>query len=134
MPVNSRNSTKFSKTPTFIEIIDEYDNRVNATIVAHIMRFEVAWRNSKPDGDLPSGYCFELYSSEVDDQYRLGQIRLGPNHGYRAVAMFLNGYPEAYWEYAYKKVRDRQPQDMNRARDLARAHWDTMKRGNDESK
>jgi hypothetical protein len=65
-------------------------------------------------------------NTDVDGPYRLGQIRLGPNHGYRSLAMFLDKSSSAYWIYVYKKVRDRQPEDMERGRRIAQRLWNEI--------
>ena len=51
----------------------------------------------------------------------------GTPPGYRAWVMFLEESTNAYWVYAFKKVRDRQPEDMNRARMLAQRYWEKNK-------
>jgi hypothetical protein len=43
--------------------------------------------------------------------------------------MFLNGRPDAYWVYAFKKGKGRQPEDMDRARVLAQRYWEKIRRG-----
>jgi hypothetical protein len=41
--------------------------------------------------------------------------------------MFLDEGTDAYWVYAFKKGKDRQPEDMNRARVLAQRYWEKIK-------
>lgn len=121
-----RNGTKFSTRPTFTEVIDTYDISVAAAIVVHLQYFENAWRASRHDGELPNSFHFEAYT-DVDGQYRLGQIRVGANHSYRVLAMFLNERSQAYWIYAYKKVKQRQQKDMERSRLIAQQLWNMIK-------
>jgi hypothetical protein len=45
--------------------------------------------------------------------------------------MFLDSSSDAYWIDIFKKVKDRQPEDMKRARLLAQRLWDELKRRND---
>lgn len=125
--MSSRRNTKFEQTKSFKKLLYEYDALIKKRITAHIIQFEIAWCDSKDDGELPSGYYFESYT-DVDGPYRLGQIRLGPNHGYRALAMFLDRSSNAYWVYLYKKVRDRQPEDMERGRRVAQRLWNEIER------
>lgn len=125
--MGSRSETVFFKLNSFTEIVDGYDKHVNRRITAHIIHFEIAWCASRHDGDLPSGYCTEQ-DKEVDGPYQLYQIRVGPGHSYRAWVMFLDRRSDAYWVYAFKKVKDRQPEDMNRARVLAQRHWEKTRR------
>lgn len=117
-----RDETRFYATVAFLEILDTYDVYVKATIAAHLKHFEQAWCNSNHDGDLPSSNQFEAYT-DVRGPYRLGQIRLGPGHGYRALVMLLNGRAEAYWVYLFKKGKRRQPEDMQRGRIKAQQLW-----------
>ena len=124
--MNPRDETEFKMIQNFIGILDEYDYQVVAAIVAHLHHFKEVWCNSRHDGELSGGYCFEAYK-DVNGPYRLGQIRVGPDHAYRALAMFLDGYPEAYWVYLFKKVRNKQQSDMNRGRILAQQFWLTLK-------
>src|SRR5437763_1564477 len=90
---------------------------VNRTITPHINHFEIAWRDSRHDGDLPSGFHAEQ-DKEVVGPFQLYQIRVGPGNlpRYRAWVMFLDGSTDAYWVYAFKKGKGRQPEDMDRAR------------------
>ena len=125
--MGSRRETVFRRLASFTKSLDEFDTRVTAAITAHIIQFENAWKASRHDGEIPSGFCFEPYL-KIDAPYRLCQIRVGPKRGYRALVMFLDRSSEAYWIYACKKVKDRQPDDMNRARILAERLWDELKR------
>lgn len=123
--VSSRSNTKFEQIRIFKKLLSEYDGLIKKRITAHIIQFEIAWCASNDDGELPSRYYFESYT-DVDGPYRLGQIRLGPNHGYRSLAMFLDKSSSAYWIYVYKKVRDRQPEDMERGRRIAQRLWNEI--------
>jgi|SRR5712692_7908021 len=128
--MSSRSGTVFYKLTSFIEIVEGFDKRVIKVITAHIIHFEIAWCASKHDGELPSGYHTEQ-DKEVVGPYQLYQIRVGPGNprGYRAWVMFLNGSPDAYWVYTFKKGKGRQPEDMDRARVLAQRHWEKIRRG-----
>jgi hypothetical protein len=128
--VGWRSETIFYKLTSFTEGLDGFDKRVSTAITAHIIRFEIALCASGHDGELPSGYHTEQ-DKEVYGPYQLYQIRVGPGNprGYRASAMFLDESPEAYWVYTFKKGKGRQPEDMNRARVLARRHWEKIRRG-----
>lgn len=125
--MGSRSETVFSKLTSFTEIVDGYDSRVNRAITAHIIHFEIAWCASRHDGDLPSGYRTEQ-DKEVNSSYQLYQIRVGPGRSYRAWVMFPDGCSDAYWVYAFKKVKDRQPEDMKRARVIAQRYWEKIRR------
>ncbi len=125
--MGSRSETVFRRLVNFSTALDELDTSVAASIIAHIIQFEKAWKVSKHDGEIPSGFHFEPYL-RVDDPYRLCQIRVGPKHGYRALAMFLNRSSDAYWIHLFKKVKNRQPEDMQRARILAQQLWNELKR------
>jgi len=129
LPVGSRSKTVFFQLANFEEKLNGFSGHIPKSIMAHIMRFQIAWCASRHDGDLPSGYCAEQDKEEVDGPYQLYQIRVGPNHGYRAWIMFLDESSEAYWVHIFKKVKDRQPEDMDRARVLARRHWNKIRRG-----
>jgi len=48
--------------------------------------------------------------------------------------MVLEENTDAYWVYAFKKGKSRQPEDMNRARVLAQRHWEKIRRGTDASR
>ena len=126
--MSSRSKTIFFKLTSFTEIVERYDKQVNRRITAHINHFEIAWCASKHDGDLPSGFHAEQ-DKEVVGPFQLYQIRVGPGRGYRAWVMFLNGRSDAYWVYAFKKGKGRQPEDMDRARVLAQRHWEKIRRG-----
>jgi hypothetical protein len=120
--MGTRSKTAFYPLKSFTEVIDRFDTRVGKAITDHINYFQSAWKASRHDGELPSGYCVEQ-DKEVDGPYRLYQIRVGPGRGYRAWIMFLNNSPDAYWIYAFKKTKDKQPEDMERARVLAQRYW-----------
>ena len=126
--MSSRSETVFFKLISFTEIVDGFDKHVNSRIIAHINRFEIAWCASRHDGDLPSGFHVEQ-DKEVVGPFQLYQIRVGPGNppGYRAWVMFLKESTDAYWVYAFKKGKDRQPEDMNRARVLAQRFWEKIK-------
>jgi hypothetical protein len=124
--VGTRSNTVFRKLFGFTTAVDMFDMSVVAAINAHILQFERAWKASRHDGELPTGFRFEAYL-KVDEPYRLCQIRVGPKHGYRALVMFLDRSSDAYWIYVFKKVKDRQPEDMNRARLLAQRFWHQLK-------
>lgn len=128
--MGSRNVTIFRRLANFSELLDRFEDSVVASIIAHIMQFERAWKVSRHDGEIPSGFHFEAYL-KVNEPYRLCQIRVGPKHGYRALVMLLDGNSDAYWIYIFKKVKDRQPEDMSRARLLAERHWNELKRRDD---
>ncbi len=113
-----RSATVFRSVASFTSALNEFDMPVVASINAHLLHFERAWKASRHDGEIPTGFYFEAYA-DVDGPYRLCQIRVGPNHGFRALVMFLNNSPDAYWIYIFKKVKNRQPEDMKRARTLA---------------
>jgi hypothetical protein len=127
--VGSRSKTVFFKLISFTEIVNGYDKQVNRRITAHINHFEIAWCNSRHDGDLPSGFHAEQ-DKEVVGPFQLYQIRVGPGNppGYRAWVMFLDENTDAYWVYAFKKEKGRQPEDMDRARVLAQRHWEKIRR------
>jgi len=133
--MGTRSETIFSKLSIFIEIVDGYDKPVNRRITAHINRFEIAWCASRHDGNLPSGFCAEQ-DKEVVGPFQLYQIRVGPGNppGYRAWVMFLDEGTDAYWIYAFKKSKGRQPEDMERARVLALRHWEKIRGGTDASR
>ena len=133
--MGSRSKTVFFKLISFTEIVDGYDKQVNRRITAHINHFEIAWCTSRHDGDLPSGFHAEQ-DKEVVGPFQLYQIRVGPGNppGYRAWVMFLDGSTDAYWVYAFKKGKGRQPEDMDRARVLAQRHWEKIRRGTNESR
>lgn len=126
--MSSRSKTVFFKLISFTEIVDGYDKHVNSRITAHLNHFEIAWCASRHDGDLPSGFHAEQ-DKEVVGPFQLYQIRVGPGNpsGYRAWVMFLDKSTDAYWVYAFKKGKDRQPEDMNRARVLAQRYWEKIK-------
>jgi hypothetical protein len=125
--VGSRSATVFRRLASFTELLDSFDSVVVASIVAHMLQFERAWRASRHDGEIPSGFHFEAYL-KVSEPYRLCQIRVGPKHGYRALVMLLDRTSDACWIYIFKKVKDRQPADMNHARLLAETHWNEAKK------
>ncbi len=131
--MGARSKTVFYTLKSFTEVVDGYDKQVTRRIAAHITHFEIAWRASRHDGDLPSGFHTEQ-DKEVVGPFQLYQIRVGPGNGYRAWIMFLQESTDAYWVYVFKKVKDRQPEDMNRARVLAQRHWEKIRRGTDGSR
>ena len=126
--MGSRSKTVFFKLKSFIEIVDRYDKHVNRRIIAHINHFEIAWCASRHDGDLPSGFHAEQ-DKEVVGPFQLYQIRVGSGNprGYRAWVMFLDASTDAYWVYVFKKGKDRQPENMNRARVIAQRYWEKIK-------
>jgi hypothetical protein len=133
--MGARSETVFSRLSSFTEVVDGFDKSVKNAITAHIIHFEIAWCASKHDGELPSGYHAEQ-DKEVVGPYQLYQIRVGPGRtrGYRAWVMFLDGSPDAYWVYAFKKGKGRQPEDMERARVLAQRHWEKIRRRSNASR
>jgi len=122
--VEFRSRTTFYWFKTFEDAISSFNTIVTAEIVDDINRFEPAWRNSRYDGDLPSGFHFEHYK-DVDGPYRLCHIRAGPRRGYRAVVVFPNGELKAWWVYAYKKGAMREHKEMERAYSCARLYWNS---------
>ena len=126
--MGSRSKTVFFKLTCFTEIVDGYDKLVNSRITAHLNHFEIAWCASRHDGDLPSGFHAEQ-DKEVVGPFQLYQIRVGPGNprSYRAWVMFLGESIDAYWVYAFKKGKNRQPEDMNCARVLAQQYWERIK-------
>ena len=120
-----RNTAVFYRIASFDNGLNTFDTRVVATIEAHIVHFERAWKASGHDGEIPSSFFFEAYL-HVDEPYRLCQIRVGPKRGYRALIMFLNRSPNAFWIYVFKKVKNRQPEDMERARIIAQKLWNQL--------
>lgn len=132
--MNSRNATVFFNLSIFNKVVNGFGTSISSIILAHIQRFEIAWRASKHDGDLPAGFRTEQDKEKVYGLYQLYQIRVGPGHGYRAWVMFLENEPKAYWVYAFKKGKDRQPDDMERARTFARRYWEQSSGGNNASR
>lgn len=129
--MGSRSATVFRRLASCTELLNSFDGPVVASIVAHMMQFERAWKASRHDGEIPSGFHFEAYL-KISEPYRLCQIRIGPKHGYRALVMLLDESADACWIYLFKKVRDRQPEDMNRARMLAERYWNQLQRRDDD--
>ena len=127
----ARSETVFFRLRSFIKAIDRFDKHVSGSITAHIIHFEMAWCASRHDGELPSGYCVEQ-DKKGDGPYQLYQIRVGPGRGYRTWVMFLDDNSDAYWIYAFKKEKDRQPEDMERARVLAQNYWEQIRRERNE--
>ena len=128
--MGKRSDAVFSTLRSFTEVIDGFDKRVSNLINVHIIHFQVAWRASRHDGELPASCCIEQDKKAVDGPYQLYQIRVGPGRGYRAWVMFLDNGPDAYWIYAFKKEKDRQPEDMERARTIAQKYWEQIRSGN----
>jgi len=128
--MGARSGTIFYQLRSFTEVVDGFDKRVSRTINVHIIHFQVAWKASRHDGELPSSCSVEQDKEAVDGPYRLYQIRVGPGRGYRAWVMFLDDNPDAYWIYAFKKEKDRQPEDMERARTIAQRYWEQIRREN----
>lgn len=124
-----RNGTVFRTVKSFTNALNKFDGPVAATISAHISNFERAWKASKHDGEIPSGFCLE-FDKDAKGPYRLYQVRVGPKHGYRADVVFLDSGSNAYWVYTFKKVRNRQPEDMQRARFYAQQLWEELQGGN----
>lgn len=127
--MNVRSETVFYRTIGFTDALSEFDSPVVAAVNAHIQHFERAWKASKHDGDIPKGFDLE-FDKEAKGPYRLYQVRVGPKHGYRADVVFLDNGSDAYWVYTFKKVRDRQPEDMKRARIQAQRLWEELQGGN----
>jgi hypothetical protein len=123
-----RSETVFYQLRSFIKAVGGFDKSVIRMINDHTDKFEIAWCASRHDGELPSGYCVEQ-DKKVGGPYKLYQIRVGPRCGYRAWVMFLDNSPDAYWIYAFKKEKDRQPEDMERARVFAQRYWEQIRRG-----
>jgi len=132
--VGSRNKTVFSKIASFTEDLNGFDQHVSARISAHINHFEIAWRGSRHDGELPSGYHTEQ-DKEVVGPFLLYQIRVGPGKtpGYRAWVMFLDKSVNACWVYVFKKGKGRQPEDMRHARERALRHWEMVQKDKEKS-
>jgi hypothetical protein len=122
--VEFRSRATFSWFQTFKDAISSFNTTVTAEIVDDVNRFEVAWCNSRHDGDLPAGFHFEHYK-DVDGPYRLCHIRAGPRRGYRAVVLFPNGEFRAWWVYAYKKEGMREQKEMVKAYNYARLYWNS---------
>ena len=128
--MNIRKDTVFRRLAIFTADLDAFDPSVIVIIENHILQFQRAWRASRHDGELSPGFHFEAYV-KIDDPYRLCQIRVGPKQGYRASVMFLDGSSGAYWVYIFKKMKDKQPDDMKRARHLAQRFWNELERKNE---
>jgi len=75
-------------------------------------------------------WCLEGWPP-CEFEKQLYQIRVGPGNppSYRAWVMFLDESTDAYWVYAFKKGKGRQPEDMDRGRELAKRHWEKIRRG-----
>jgi hypothetical protein len=127
--MGARSETVFYQLRSFIKVVDGFDKSVSKTITDHIIHFQVAWKASRHDGEIPSS-CSVEQDKKVNGPYQLYQIRVGPGCGYRAWVMFLSNSPDAYWIYVFKKTKDRQPEDMERARVVAQKYWEQIRRGN----
>jgi hypothetical protein len=122
--VEFRSRAVFSWFQTFEDVINSFNAIITAEIVDDVSRFEVAWRNSRHDGELPSGFHFEHYK-DVDGPYRLCHIRAGPKRGYRSVVLFPNGELNAWWIYFYKKEAMKERKEMEKAYSCARLYWNS---------
>ena len=56
--MSSRSETVFRRLASFTKNLDEFDSNVATPIAAHIIQFENAWKVSKHDGEIPSGFHF----------------------------------------------------------------------------
>jgi hypothetical protein len=128
--VSARSITIFYRDDCFTDALNQLDVSVVAAVNAHLIRFENVWKASKHNGDIPAGFYLEAYQ-DVDGLYQLYQIRVGPKHGCRVIIMFLDGGSDAYWVHIFKKVKDRQPEDMKRAHSYAQRLWEKLQRRND---
>lgn len=131
--MGTRSGTVFHTNASFLEALNTFNYPIVAAINTHVAHFERTWRASQHDGDIPAGFCLEAYH-DIEGPYRLYQIRVGPKHGYRANILFLDRGSDAYWMYIFKKVKDRQPEDMKRARIHAQRLWNELQREEDHGK
>ena len=129
--MHMREDIIFRRLFSFTAELNTFDASVIVVIDNHILQFQRSWKASRHDGELSASFHFEAYV-KIDGPYRLCQIRVGPKHGYRALVVFLNGSSGAYWIYIFKKVKDKQPEDMKRARHLAQRFWNDLERKNDD--
>lgn len=124
--MGSRSETEFFIVRKFSKAVKSFGPVNAARVLNDIRRFEIAWRVSKVDDDLPPGYEFKPYSN-VRAPYRLCQIYVGPNNDYRAVVIFPDGRLDAYWIYAFKKEQLNERREVELAKSRAKDLWDTIK-------
>jgi hypothetical protein len=127
-----RSSTKFERTAYFEACLKSCSSNDYQHIIVHISRFELCWRQSINDNEIPYAYHLEHYKN-VNGPYRVMHIRVGAgqNRSHRAVFMALDGKPVAYWIYLYKKTAQKEPAEMERARQIAQATYQWVEGGRD---
>jgi hypothetical protein len=124
--VGSRSETKFSVESKFKKAVSDFGSINTASVLNDIASFELAWRKSIADDELPGRYKFKPYKG-VHRPYKLYQIYVGQNHNYRAVVMFFDGFSSACWIYAFKKERMNERQEVELAKSRAEDYWYMIK-------
>lgn len=125
--MSSRSETKFHWEPGFKEIYESklLNKATRAKVLSSIKRFELAWRNSRADNDIPGGLDFTPYP--VDEPIRFIELHLG--YDYRAFVMFPDGRLDAYWIHLFKKPGKKvPPKEIKLAKSRAKECWNRITR------
>lgn len=123
--MGSRSQTTFSWEPGFEETYQSLNDSVKAIVLRSINRFELAWRNSNADYDIPSGLDFTPYTA--DGPWRFIELHLG--YDYRAFVIFPDGRLDAYWIHLFKKPGQKvPPKEIRMARSRAIDCWNAINR------
>lgn len=123
--VGSRNQTTFFWEAGFKDIYTSLNSVPRAKVLSHTQRFEMAWRGSTIDHEIPGSFDFTPYPT--DEPYRLVEIHLG--YDYRAFVMFPDRRQEAYWIHLFKKTGQKVPlKEINLAKSRAKDCWNRITR------
>ena len=119
----SRRETIFRTTSGFEKDHDALTMSDQVTIDRYINRFESEYKKSTTNMDLPNGYNIEVYES---NPYKLWQIYIAGN--FRAFVLFEKDEPEGFWISVFRKKRQRELREIEKAKNRARDFW-TARRG-----
>jgi hypothetical protein len=127
--VGLRSETEFINYWRFNKAVDEFGITNSLRVSEHIIRFQRAYQQSNTDSEIPGRFEFKLIEN-VRGLYRLCQIYVGPNNNFRALVMFphsrIHGQLLAYWVYAFKKQRNVDRPQIERAKTIARECWSSI--------
>jgi|SRR5947209_6805010 len=122
-----REDTEFEPYGHFDKMIEDCSAAME--IVADIIRFQNAYKQSDTNNDLPRSFNFKELEKAAG-KYTVYEIYVGPKNSFRAIIMFphkrLQERLLAYWVFLFKKQRQNDRPMVNRAKALARECWNSI--------
>jgi len=118
-----RSQTRFRRTSRYDESLAAIQPPKHGVVVAHVQTFERAWKASRINADIPNSYEFKEIQTKPG-AYTLYQIYVTSD--FRAIMMFPRNTNNGYWIHVWKKSRQNDRAEVNRAEQFAARLWETM--------